>query len=642
MGALGAATPRDWLRPGLFALVLGACALLGSGTWSPRWFHRLEDLVADLRWRLGPSAGQSAHVAVIEIDEASLDVVGPWPWPREVVAGLAGELFTRHRARVVALDMVFPEPRDAAADAALLALSRRHRMVFSQAFYLTPDAVRTGHPGGALPAPANPAAPGTMADVPAATGHLGNFFAAAPGDCVGHITPQVDADGVVRRMAPVIGYAGRHYPMLAAAALLCARPGLPAALPWTALAPLMAAAKEADGFVLIPWRHASAGFPVFSAVDVLARRVPAQALAGRYVLVGASALGLSDHVVSPHDPRLPGVMAHAEMLDWLLAEAAAPSARLVLPWLGWAWTLATVLGLAWLSRGGNLLATYGALTGMAGLWLLVLLGLPPGAAGRAAVLPVVAALMLLLLQAPAEWALARAQARQFQRRFRRYLPPAVMEALLRERGYEAMLPMRRTLTVLFADMEGYTALAETMAPERLVKVTEIVLEALTAQIHAAGGTVDKYMGDAVMAFWNAPLDQPDHADRGLACACAILSGMPALNARLQAECPWLAPVRICIGLHSGDAVVGEIGSPLRKSYTAIGDTVNIASRLQDLCKAVSADLLVGEGTAALALRHVLKPVGRARLRGRSRAEQIYAVRGRPCPQPFDLSEPAVA
>lgn len=619
-------------------LVLGVCALLGSGAWSPRWFHRVEDMLADIRWRLGASTGRSERVVIVEIDEASLDAVGPWPWQREVVAQLARELLERHGARAVALDMVFPEARDAGADAALLALARRHRLVFSQAFDLTPAAVRAGHPGGAL---APWAATTSPADVPAATGYLGNFFTPMPDDCVGHITPQVDADGVVRRMAPVIGYDGRRYPMLAAAVLLCGRAGLPAALRWSELAPLLAMDGEAGGFLAVPWRHAREGFVVFSAAEVLARRMPPGAVAGRYVLVGASALGLSDHVVSPHDPRLPGVMAHAEMLDWLLAEAAAPSPRLALPWLGWVWTLASVLGLAWLFRRGNLLAAYGAMAGLAVLWLLALLILPAGAAGRAAVLPGIACFLLLLLQAPMEWALARAQARQFERRFRRYLPPAVMDTLLRRRGYEAMRPMRRTLTVLFADMEGYTALAETMAPERLVEVTEIVLGELTARIHAAGGTVDKYMGDAVMAFWNAPLDQPDHADRGLDCACEMLAGMPALNARLQAACPGLAPVRICIGLHSGDAVVGEIGSPLRQSYTAIGDTVNIASRLQDLCKAVSADLLVGWGTEALARRHALLPAGRARLRGRSRAEAIYAVHGRPRPLPFDLGEPAV-
>jgi len=619
-------------------LVLGVCGLLGSGAWSPRWFHRFEDLVADLRWRLGPSTGTSEQVTVVEIDEASLDTLGPWPWPRQVIAGLARELFERHGARAVALDIVFPEPTDANADAALVDVARRHRLVFSQAFYLSPDApARAGHPGGALPSSAT----ATLPEVPAATGHLGNFFTTAPDDCVGHITPQVDPDGVVRRMAPVIAYQGQRYPMLAAAILLCARKNLAPALSWTELAPLLATGRDADVFLPVPWRHAGEGFPVFSAADVLAQRVPAGALAGHYVLIGASALGLSDHVVSPHDPRVPGVMAHAEMLDWLLAEAVAPSPRLVLPWLGWVWTVASVLWLAWLSRGGNLLIVYGAMIGLAALWILVLLMLPAGGAGRAAMLPGVAGLMLLLLQAPMEWALARRQARQFERRFRRYLPPAVMDVLLRERGYEAMLPMRRTLTVLFADMEGYTALAETMAPERLVKVTEIVLGELTARIHAAGGTVDKYMGDAVMAFWNAPLDHPDHADMGLDCACAILAGMPALNMRLQEACPGLAPVRICIGLHSGDAVVGEIGSVLRKSYTAIGDTVNIASRLQDLCKSVSADLLVGWGTKALARRHALLPVGHARLRGRSRSEAIYAVRGRPRPQPFDLAELAV-
>ncbi|MGT2509442.1 CHASE2 domain-containing protein [Cupriavidus basilensis] len=621
MGAIGALARPDNLRLGLALLMIGAVAVLASGTWAPGWYTQLNRLLADTHWLLLGRAEPSSRVVVVDIDETSLDAVGPWPWPRHFIAQLAEELFVRYGARAVALDIVFPEAQDADGDSALLRVARHHRLVFSQAFDFAavPGMVHAGHLGGTLPVTDD----GGL--LPTATGYIGNFFKPDPGDCVGHITPRLDEDGVVRRIAPLIAYQGGRYPMLAMALLLCEKPGLPPALPWSAMAPLVAGTEQ--GFLPISWRHAGNGFAVASAADVLARQVPAQAIAGRYVLVGSSALGASDRITSPLDPWLPGVMVHAELLEGLLDEAAAPGRRFDMSWLGGIWSLASVLVLGYLFRRGNVAAACGTLALLASLWLALTVMLPAHGTGLAPALPCVVYLLFLGLQVPMEWGMARSETRRFDRRFRRYLPPAVLEALLRQRDFDAMRPVRRTLTVLFADIEGYTTLAEVMAPEQLVGLTEIVLGDLTAQVHRTEGTVDKYMGDAVMAFWNAPLEQPDHADRGLDCALAMLAGMTGMNERLRAAYPGLAPIRICVGIHSGEAVVGEIGSQTRKSYTAIGDTVNVAARLQDLCKSIASDLLVGQGTASLSRRHWLRVLGRVTLRGRSHSEVVYVMAG---------------
>lgn len=621
MGSVDGLVRPDNLRLGLALLVVGTVAALGSGIWVPGWYTQLDRMLTDSRWLLRDPAAPSSRVVVVDIDEASLEAVGPWPWPRQFLVQLAEELFVRHGARAVALDIVFPEAQDAGGDAALLRVALQHRLVFSQAFDFAAalGTVHAGHLGGAV------AASGSRDAFPQATGYIGNFFKPGPRDCVGHITPRLDEDGVVRRIAPLIVYQGERYPMLAMALLLCEKPGLPPALVWPAMAPLIA---ETDGgFLPISWRHAGNGFAVVSAADVLARQVLTPTIAGRYVLVGSSALGASDRITSPRDPWLPGVMVHAELLEGLLDEAATPRRRFDLSWLGWGWSLASVLVLGYLFRRGNVAAACGTLALLTVLWLVLAVMLPARGTGLVPALPCVVYLLFLGLQVPMEWGMARSEARRFDRRFRRYLPPAVLEALLRQRDFDAMRPVRRILTVLFADIEGYTTLAEVMPPEQLVGLTEIVLGHLTAQVHRTGGTVDKYMGDAVMAFWNAPLDQPDHADRGLDCALAMLAGMAGLNERLRAAYPALASIRICVGIHSGEAVVGEIGSQTRKSYTAIGDTVNIAARLQDLCKSVDTDLLVGRGTASLSHRHCLRVLGRVTLRGRIQPEAVYVIAG---------------
>jgi adenylate cyclase len=424
-------------------------------------------------------------------------------------------------------------------------------------------------------------------------------------------------DGVVRSIPPLIEYAGSAYPMLAWQLLHCRATGQPAGAPITSLP------VDSQGMMRIPYRRSPRSFDVVPAIDILAGKVPSSLLANRYVLIGSSALGLTDHIASPIDPWLPAVVVHAELLSELLDMQARHGVTQPVVWVPRWWAAMEIVAIALLFKLLRAIVTLPVLIVTTALWLaLALLTtlIPAGLIG----LPLVPASVFLLVQAPIEWISSQAAMRSFERRFNRYLPPTVLREIVQRRGLTAFKPERRQISVLFVDIEGYTRLAEQMSPERLVTMTEIILTCLTRCVYDTEGTLDKYMGDALMAFWGAPLEQKDHADRALDCARTMLRELDAMNRKADVLFEGRT-IRVRIGVNSGSAVVGELGSTLRQSYTAIGDAINVASRLQEHAKVVATDLLIGQETARLATRHTLRPFARETLRGRVAPELLYVL-----------------
>ena len=551
------------------------------------------------------------RLAVVDIDERSLDAIGPWPWPRGVIAQLATNLFAQYHARAVGLDIMFPDASTADGDRALLAVAHQYPLVFAQAFDLSNDAQspHAGHVGGALVMSASASIDTSHALI--ARGFIGNFFD-SPDVCVGHVTPHASVDGVVRSIPPFIRYADATYPMLAWQLLHCRTDTAPPVLP-----------INSDGLMRVDYRRSPKAFDVVSAVDVLAGTSRSALLSNRYVLIGSSALGLTDHIASPVDPWLSAVVVHAEVLSELLDMSAGHGVPQPARWLPALWAAATIVIFALLLRQTRASIALPALILSMGAWLAV--AFLSGAVPTTLVaLPLVPAAIFLLIQAPVEWISSQAAIRSFERRFSRYLPPTVLQEIVRRRDLTAFKPERRHISVLFVDVEGYTRLAEQVSPERLVAMTEAILTCLTGCVHDTAGTLDKYMGDALMAFWGAPLAQTDHADRALDCAKAMLLELARLNDRSSLLFEGRA-IRVRIGVNSGSAVVGELGSTLRQSYTAIGDAINVASRLQEHAKVVGAELLIGQETARLATRHALRPFEQATLRGRVAPEMLYVL-----------------
>jgi adenylate cyclase len=630
--SLGTVLRQDRIRLLIAGLATLLVVVLGTQTWSPNWLLRAELLAYDWHTsaRHQPLA-ENRDVAIVDIDEASIDAVAGWPWPREIIAHLLKTLLTQYQPRSVGLDIVFPEAVDIDGDQEIARLAKSNAVSLAQVFDMSgrSDVAKVGQPGGALPT--NWPGINNLLDtavavdgnrIPVADGYIANHKAFASAPCVGHISPQPDFDGQVRRIAPLIRYQDRVYPMLALALLACGQPQAERERLFQA-----SAALTRDGYLRIPYRTGLQGYTVIPAADILSGRAPVELLAHRHVLIGSSALGLGDRVSTPIHPWLPGVVLHAELLSALIQEQQQPTIRKNFHPLSWAWALGSIALLAIVFARARARSALFLLALLAVAWLLIADQLLLHEYAVNVSLPLVPLAVFLFLQAPLEWMYTQSAARLFASRMRKYLPPVILDQLVRESRDESLLrPARHMISVLFVDVRGYTATAETMQPETLADFTQMILGILTKEVQRQEGTLDKYMGDALMAFWGAPISQPDHAQRAVRAGVGMLRAVEELNQTLPQRYPELPPIEIRIGIASGESVVGELGTPQRRSYTAIGDAVNLASRLQDHAKTTTHHLLMSEATAHALSDVALLNLSPVVIRGRSRAEQLYALR----------------
>ena len=446
-----------------------------------------------------------------------------------------------------------------------------------------------------------------------ATGFIGNFPALAQAPCIGNIGVIPDADGRIRRVAPYTVWAGMYFPTLALAALACREPGLDTRV----LANRLPIAH--DGWWSMPFRHRADAWFSVSAGRVLAGELPTDrndrpVLAGRIVLVGSSALGLADRVATPVSSNAPGVTVHAAALVALLDLQGGESPHLPPDGLMTAGALASVFGL-WLMIGrGRLRRVVAVLALVLPAWAALATWVAVTGSTASVSAPLWGYATLLLLQLPTEWAWAQARVRSRTRLLSRYVAKPVLEEILAAgEGHDPLAPRRATITVLIADMQDYTRLTNHSGLDEAATLTKGFLEQLTGPVLTHLGTLDRYTGDGLVSFWGAPIPADDHADRAIDAALAICENVGRFNeSRNQAGLP-RATVRI--GIASGPALVGDLGTTFRIAYTAVGDCINLASRLQQASREVDVSILVSGSSALLCRRHRLRPLGRLPVRG---------------------------
>ncbi len=598
-------------------------------------------------------------VMIIDIDESSLKQLGQWPWPRTLIARLVDKL-AEAKVKAVAFDVLFAEPdrlsgpaladaipeADAETRARLAGLPSGEARL-AQAMANVPTIVGAAGYDKPLGLPSGGRATGIVSVGMKPEPYLDNYpgllrsrpelEAAARG--IGLITVRPERDGIVRRVPTVLVTEGQTLPTLDLEMLRIAQGGQPiivrsdrAGVTSVAVAG-RTLLTDRDGQIWINFSpHDPARF--VSAADVLSGKVGPERLAGKMVLIGSSAVALFDLRTTPLDRLIPGVEIHAQVIENILSDKllSRPNYAIavelaVLAVLGLAIiALVPVLGALPIFLTGSIVAA-GLL---AAAWLLytrslVLLDLS---------YPLVASLIVYTVLTFFNYWREEAQREQMRGTFSRYVSPDLVEILVREPDRVKLGGETREISVLFSDVRGFTSISEALKsdPQGLVAFMNSMLTPLTNAILDADGTIDKYMGDAILAFWNAPLDDPEHPGKACLAALDMMQRMQAYNAQRKAEAEAkgqrFLPVDIGIGINTGQCVVGNFGTDTRFDYSVLGDSVNVASRLEAITKAYGIGILVGSGTAAKARTHVaLLPVDRVRVKGKTEPETIYAVAG---------------
>ena len=631
----------------MLAAVLFAALAHAVGIWPIGMISQIELAIADARLRALMPRTLDPRVVIVDVDEKSLAEIGRWPWGRDQLASLSDELFARQKVAVVGFDMLFAEPDISSGLPALERLAAEIPSLavhlaawrknldqdarFARAltdrnavlgFYLTTD--RGARQVGALPAPMFDAnvLQGRRINVTRADGYAANLpLLARAAPIAGYFNNVSDADGVVRRVSLVTELGGRLYEPLALA-MLRRYTGMPAVEPrfstglwladgYTALQGIelqqgtqrLGIRVDAHARVHVPFRGpggASGGsFKYVSASDLLNGRIPAAHLAGKLVLVGSTAPGVYDQRSTPVAEVYPGVEVHASLLSGLLDGHAAADPdwagayEVVLLLVVTAFLVAVLPRLRPPGAAQVTLLLSAALVAQ-NLWCFHAYGL---------VLPLATPLLLavLIYFGSTVWGyiFEGSRRRSLAHLFGSYVPPELVEEMAHDPARYDMRAENRMLTVMFCDMRNFTRVSEQLAPEELRGLVNLFFSSMTAIIREHRGTLDKYIGDAVMAFWGAPLADPLHATHAVHAAQAMALRLITLNAELRER--GLPEIGVGIGLNSGMVCVGDMGSSMRRSYTVMGDAVNLASRIEALTRHYGVDVLVGEATCSSAI-----------------------------------------
>ena len=570
-------------------------------------FFRANEAIRDAFLQMSVSAQPETRLTVIDISETALRKRGAWPWTRSRMADLADVLLAYYGVRGVAFDIVFPDPADEAGDRRLAAQAATGKLVLAQILDFVPrdPALAQGVLSGGETFP-------VKGNAPQASGFIANHAGLAKALCVGNIGYSPDIDGVLRRLPTLAEFQGRFFPPLAFVLLGCAG------------AEASSLRFDVSRYWRVPYRYSSESYTVISAEEVLDREAPRELIEGRYILVGSSALGLGDRVSTPLAPLTSGVMVHAASVSGLL-DMMEGSLRP--EWSGRVfiliWTAVSVFAASALMARLSPLPSILLLLFFVLFWLgLAYVGVLSRAEGSV-LAPLSAYLVLLLVAVPHEWWCSQRTARRLLDVFSHYVARPVLNELIRQGTTYSLEPALCDITVLVADMEGYTRTTSSLSLDDAATLTKEFLDCLTRPVLARQGTLDKYTGDGLVVFWGAPLPCPDQADQAVAAALEIIREVDILNMRRARS--GFAPVRVRIGIEGGRALVGDLGTSFRSTYTAVGDCINFASRLEVEARNLNVGVVVGPVANQSVSRFRMLALGSRVLRGTSTEINLFSV-----------------
>jgi adenylate cyclase len=637
-------------------------ALLFFRVTDPLPLEELRLRTFDIFQVIKPRVAKLRPAVIVDIDEASLRKLGQWPWPRTRVADLITSL-TKLGAAAIAFDVVFSEP-DRLSPALAADLYRdldeetRNKLralpsndqVMAEAIKQSGRVVlgETGLPtvqplSDAQPLPVGVAAVGgdPKSFIPSFDGLLQNvptLESAAAGRGLFTVLPE--RDGIVRRVPMVMQAQGKVMPSLSFETLRVATGNSTILVRMNAdgikgvALPGFEMPTDRNGQLWVHFApHDQARY--VSAVDVLEGRIPADRFSRRLVIIGTSAAGLLDLKTTPNNPAMPGVEIHAQVLESILSNS-----MLSQPWYAVALELAAALLLG---------VTIIVLAPILGPMVLLLFGVAFIAllVGSSWYLfteqqllidftfPLLSSLLIYLTLVFTNFVKEQAQRRQIRSAFGQYLSPTLVEQLAQSPEKLVLGGEARDMTIMFSDVRGFTTISEIYKddPQGLTALMNSFLTPLTNAIIDRKGTIDKYMGDAIMAFWNAPLYDPTHELNACEAALDMLERVERLNrereAAAKASGTLFIPINIGVGINTGRCVVGNMGSDLRFDYSVLGDSVNLASRLEGQCKSYGLPIIIGSRTANAAKdRFALLELDFIAVKGKKEPEVVYSIVGR--------------
>ncbi|MEZ5812735.1 MAG: adenylate/guanylate cyclase domain-containing protein [Rhizobiaceae bacterium] len=605
---------RAWSGAVLLAFVLLAVHVLFD-----REFSALRGKTFDIYQMLLPAEPVAAPVFLVAIDDKSLETRGRWPWNRGLIADLVDTAADRG-ARAIGLDILFPEadagPGGADGDRRLAYSLSRAPTVLAVSTDATPTASSTTPKAGwslVGDVPEDlPALPGIVASLPI-------FNEAAAGLGVIRATP--DSDGTLRRL-PLIWLQAddrelRAWPTFALelVRLYLGEQGFTARMRDGGFDALKLGNSvfplQPDGSIYLRERRGS--LPVISATALLDGE-PLPELKDAIVIIAVSAAGLDQFHITPAQVARLGSEVHGLVIEQLLARQFITEPAHI-EWFERAWfaigAILLVL-LARLSGSRPLLAVPAMVLTIASPFIAGISAFAGRAVLAEGLQPAVGLLLVAVTSGYSHYRIAERKRRTLTRQFSQFLSPAIVAKLANDDAEALIAVEKREITVLMMDIRGFTPMTHSLAASEIVTVVNHFLSIATDEILKRDGTIDKFMGDAVLAIWNAPIEVADHADRALAAAEAIIARVASANAVLEKRS--LPPLQIGAGLETGICSVGNFGSARRIDYTAIGDTVNLAARLESATKTAGAGLLAGPGFARSTSRE-LRTVGRLKLYG---------------------------
>lgn len=600
----------------------------------------LEAKTYDIRLRAQRVAAPRA-VTIAAIDEPSLAKLGRWPWSRATLAKLVDRL-DEAGAKTVVFDVFFPEPESLEADEQLArAVGAGRKVVLSTVFLLNREDTRHLGPerleeakramavhaigsveriGGARDQFAMTPPQGIIVNIPG----LQSSAAYA-----GHINVLPDPDGTVRRVPLVYRYDGRYFPSSDVQAARAFLGGKELVL-YTASYGITGIQigdryipTDEAGRLLVRYRGRAGTFATVPIADILDGRANPALLRDRVVLIGTTAQGIGDMRVTPYGELFPGVEVRASIIenllegnvlqrpDWMsiVDVAAIVLLGLVLTWL-----------LPRMGVSGGALLALGVLTAflilanylftVQGLWLNV-------------VYPSILVALAFASATLVRYFSTESEKRHIKAAFQFYVPPAVVEEIAADMGKLRLGGEKRDLTVLFSDIRGFTSMSEALAPEDLVKLLNVYFTEMTQKVFDHQGSLDKYIGDAIMAVFGAPIAAAEHPHLACRTALDMISALDVLRAQWQRD--RLPDINIGIGINTGPMIVGNMGSASRFNYTVVGDAVNLASRIESLNKVYGTSILLSEYTYEKVRDEFpnAREIDRVQVRGRAQVVGLF-------------------